>query len=114
MVVEEGDGGAMAAVLLYRPETLTVELRLPAHLHLPEIKRFSPVLLRPVKVPLRDSGEGKSGTRAILTEWCMLKIVKTTNSYHPGVVCSPKGTDLLSSNPSRQPSRVKELHFVKV
>ncbi|KAK3894187.1 hypothetical protein Pcinc_002044 [Petrolisthes cinctipes] len=58
VLVEEGDEGAMAAVLLYRPETLTVELRLPAHLHLPEIKRFSPVLLRPVKVPLRDSGMG--------------------------------------------------------
>lgn len=79
VVVEEGDGGAMAAVLLYRPETLTVELRLPAHLHLPEIKRFSPVLLRPVKVPLRDSGEGESGTRATPTEWCRLKMADTTD-----------------------------------
>lgn len=78
MVVEEGDGGAMAAVLLYRPETLTVELRLPAHLHLPEIKRFSPVLLRPVKVPLRDSGEGESRPKATPTESCKLKMVETT------------------------------------
>ncbi|XP_069995746.1 EF-hand domain-containing protein 1-like [Penaeus vannamei] len=58
VMVEESEGGrpaASPAVLLYRPEDQTVELRRPSHLDHTEIKKFSPVILRAVKVPKYDT-----------------------------------------------------------
>lgn len=61
-MVEESEGGrptASPAVLLYRPEEQTVELRRPSHLDHTEIKKFSPVILRAVRVPKYDTRKGK-------------------------------------------------------
>lgn len=57
----EGDrsGSASPAVLLYRPADLTVELRRPSYLDYTEIKKFSPLILRAVKVPLQDTRKGE-------------------------------------------------------
>ncbi|XP_037792269.1 EF-hand domain-containing protein 1-like [Penaeus monodon] len=57
-MVEESEGGrpaASPAVVLYRPEDKTVELRRPSHLDHTEIKKFSPVILRAVRVPKYDT-----------------------------------------------------------
>ncbi|XP_042233318.1 EF-hand domain-containing protein 1-like [Homarus americanus] len=57
-MVEEVEGRqlrASPAVLLYRPADLTVEMRQPSYFDHTEIKKFSPIILRPVKVPLRDT-----------------------------------------------------------
>ncbi|KAK8404151.1 hypothetical protein O3P69_000308 [Scylla paramamosain] len=56
--VEDGRSRASPAVLLYRPQDLTVELRQPSYFDYTEIRKFSPIILRAVKVPLRDSSEG--------------------------------------------------------
>lgn len=69
-MVEESEGGrpaASPAVLLYRPEDQTVELRRPSHLDHTEIKKFSPVILRAVKVPKYDTRKGKH-VRVRITE----------------------------------------------
>lgn len=57
--MEDGKSKANPAVLLYRPQDLTVELRQPSYFDYTEIRKFSPVILRAVKVPLRDSSEGE-------------------------------------------------------
>lgn len=70
-MVEESEGGrpaASPAVLLYRPEDQTVELRRPSHLDHTEIKKFSPVILRAVKVPKYDTRKGKQ-VRVRITEY---------------------------------------------
>ncbi|MPC18889.1 EF-hand domain-containing protein 1 [Portunus trituberculatus] len=59
--VEDGRSRASPAVLLYRPQDLTVELRQPSYFDYTEIRKFSPVILRAVKVPLGDSSEGTIG-----------------------------------------------------
>lgn len=54
--MENSKSTANPAVLLYRPQDLTVELRQPSYFDHTEIRKFSPVILRAIRVPLRDSG----------------------------------------------------------
>lgn len=73
--VENGKSTANPAVLLYRPQDLTVELRQPSYFDHTEIRKFSPIILRAVKVPLRDSGgEVKLGGVGACNLLCEVKI----------------------------------------
>ncbi|KAK7068833.1 hypothetical protein SK128_026560, partial [Halocaridina rubra] len=75
VLVEGVDGGQPAvspAVLIYRPEDLTIELRQPSYFDHTEIKKFSPILLRAVRVPLTDtrkSGFVDIGEESEVGDW---------------------------------------------
>ncbi|XP_066988435.1 EF-hand domain-containing protein 1-like [Macrobrachium rosenbergii] len=72
--VDCGQPAVSPAVLLYRPEDLTVELRQPSYFDHTEIKKFSPVILRAVKVPLSDtrkSGFVDIGEESEVGDWIM-------------------------------------------
>ncbi|XP_069949278.1 EF-hand domain-containing protein 1-like isoform X2 [Cherax quadricarinatus] len=72
--VEGGQLGATPAVLLYRPADLTVELRQPSYHDYMEIKRFSPIILRAIRVPLRGTRKAMFvdiGEEGEVGEWLM-------------------------------------------
>lgn len=90
-MVEESEGGrpaASPAVVLYRPEDKTVELRRPSHLDHTEIKKFSPVILRAVRVPKYDTRKGKHVRVCVLVQTTDQKETQRIDNFSQFGQCS--------------------------